>query len=319
MDKLLSIIVAADSATAEDLSIPLSSINNQLGIDFRQVEVILIDNGRYQLDSLEPLRLFNHLKFRYIKPAQIWAWEVALQQGLTMATGKFVLFMGPNMQLNQVDVLQRFFVAAQDNSAAQIIGGLLLTQQMTTTREVTYQVGSTTRRLCGRMLNRALLMRAQIAFEAYGDYTEELVARLAEAVAGTHQHEEPGIACAQFLGRTVSEAVMAPSPTVLTPDWVRMMTRYFERLKALTPEQYPTTLGRCVVRFYTQLQAVPGADREAMLALMADLVRQNAAQWAHVAAFIDELRVSDRSMEAPWNHAPKQFDAYLARLQAVVA
>ncbi|WP_179395647.1 glycosyltransferase family A protein [Lacticaseibacillus absianus] len=314
MDKLISIIIAADSATAADLSIPLSSLNNQLGIDFRQVEVILIDNGRYQLDDLEPLRLFNHLKFRYIKPARIWSWPAALQQGLMIATGQFVMFMGPNMQLNQIDVLQRFFTVARAHPEAQLLAGTLLTQQMAPTREVTYQVDETTRLLRGRWFNRALLMQAQIAFEPFGDYTEELVARLAEAAATGHIQPVDVIACAQFLGRTVSEAVLAPVARAVTPEWVRMMDRYFTQLKAIAPATYAKALAQSIIRFYTQLAQAKPTDRDAMLALMANLVAHHGARWDEIQVHIDEARLADQAPRAPWNSEPARFDAYLARI-----
>lgn len=313
MSKTLSLIIAMESATVQDLVVPLSSVNNQLGVDFRQVEVLLIDNGRYQLEDLEPLRVFNRLKFRYIKPAKIWSWPVAFQQGLMLATGKFVAFMGPNMQFNSVDVLQQVFAGIKAHPDAQLFSGLLLKENMTAKRQFEYRVASTTHLLRGRFISRDLMMQSQLTFEDFGAYTEQFVGQLVEAVAQAPQELEHAVAV-QFLGRTVSDAVLPPAPTKLQLEWVRMTAQYLARLQQLVPAQYGETLAKTIVRFYSQAGKDP-----AMTAQMAALTAQNAAQWPQVLAYVTQLQATDQSPAAPWNAEPADFSGYLQKVSPLRA
>ncbi|MFD1394081.1 hypothetical protein ACFQ3L_10935 [Lacticaseibacillus jixianensis] len=313
MSKTLSLIIAVESADVHDLAVPLSSINNQLGVDFRQIEVLLIDNGRYQLDDLEPLRVFNHLTFRYIKPAQIWPWPVAFQQGLMLATGRFVAFLGPNMQFNSIDVLQQVFATMAAHPETQMISGLLMRQQMKLDRTFNYQVETASHLLAGRFVDRALVMQNRIQFEDFGPYTEPFVGRLVEAVAKSPQQLDHAVTV-QFLGRTVSDAVLPPLPATLQLDWVRMMTRYLFKLRTLAPDQYLKTLAQTIVRFYSQAGREP-----AMTAQMAELASENAAEWPQILAFVDRLRATDTTATAPWNAEPSRFAAYLQRVSPLTA
>lgn len=313
VSKTLSLIIAMESATVQDLAVPLSSVNNQLGVDFRQIEVLLIDNGRYQLEDLEPLRVFNRLKFRYIKPAKIWNWPTAFEQGLMLATGDFVAFMGPNMQFNSVDVLQQVFAEIAAQPKAQLFSGLLLREDMQPDRSFTYEVEATTHLLRGRFINRALMMQSGITFEDFGAYTEPFVGQLVEAVAKEPQQLDKAVSV-QFLGRTVSDAVLPPAPAKLQLDWVRMMARYLHLLQKLAPERYVQTLAKTIVRFYSQA----GQDA-AMTAQMAELTAQNAPQWPQVLAFVNNLQNADHTSTAPWNVEPSRFQAYLQRVSPLKA
>lgn len=313
MNKALSLIIAVESADVEDLVVPLSSINNQLGVDFRQVEVLLIDNGRYQLDDLEPLRVFNHLKFRYIKPAKIWSWPTAFEQGILLATGAYVAFMGPNMQFNSIDVLQQFFATISAHPETQVVSGLLMRQQMDPNRTVSYRVEDTSHFLGGRFVSRALMMQNRIKFEDFGAYTESLAAQLIDAVARSDKHLDSAVTV-QFLGRTVSDAVLHPVPKDLQLDWVRMMSRYLSRLRSLAPERYTQALAKTIVRFYSQAHNDP-----ALIAQMAELTAQNAAEWPQVLAFVNQQRTLDQTPAAPWNAEPSAFANYLQRVSPLRA
>ncbi|MFD1440773.1 glycosyltransferase family A protein [Lacticaseibacillus hegangensis] len=313
MNKWLSIVIAVESADAHDLAVPLSSINNQLGVDFRQIEVLLIDNGRYQLEDLEPLRVFNHLKFRYIKPAKIWPWAMAFQQGLMLSTGKYVTFMGPNMQFNSVDILQQVFSKLSAQPESQLVSGLLLRQQMKSDRTYRYQVEPTAHLLSGRFVSRALIMQDQITFEDFGAYTEMYVGQLIEAVAQHTQTLESAITV-QFLGRTVSDAVLAPMPDKVQLEWVTMMSSYLLRLRTLAPDRYRETLAKTVIRFYSQAGHDP-----AMTAQMAELTAQNATMWPDILAFVERVRTTDRTPTAPWNADASGFSAYLQRVSPLSA
>lgn len=313
MNKRVSLIIAMESASVHDLAVPLSSINNQLGVDFREIEVLLIDNGRYQLEDLEPLRVFNHLTFRYIKPAKIWSWANAFQQGVMLATGKYVAFLGPNFQFNAVDVLQQVLQTITAHPEAQLISGLLMRQEMNDDRSYAYKVESANHLLSGRFINRNLLMQSQIKFEDFGVYTEQYVGQQIEAVAQAPRKLESVVAV-QFMGRALPETVLPPQPETLQLEWVRMMTRFLTRLRNLAPDQYVPTLAKTIVRFYSQA----GGDA-AMTAQMAELTAVHAEKWPQIMAFVDDLRVSDLNPAAPWNAAPSRFNAYLQRISPLTA
>ena len=157
MAKRLSIIIAVNDAREDDLAIPLSSINNQLGIDFRDVEVILVDNGQYRLRDINQFRLFKNLDIHYECPDTVLSWEEAFERGVQCSSAEYVMFMGPNGLLNQTSVVQSFSATADQNPNAEVLTGLVLEQNMTRDRANQFKVGSNFLTVRGRWFKRAFL------------------------------------------------------------------------------------------------------------------------------------------------------------------
>lgn len=318
MTKRISIIIAVNDAREDDLAIPLSSINNQLGIDFRDVEVILVDNGQYRLRDVDQFRLFKNLDIHYQNPDTVLSWEEAFELGVKTATGDFVMFMGPDGLLNQTSVIQTFSASVQANANADVLTGLVLEQDMTRTRTTEYKVGRDFMTARGRWFNCNFLNQYSIHWQDAGDYSDEFYSRLVNSLSRTDV-EVNEIAYAQFMSRDIRSEVLSPMPPVASVEQIGMLSKFFETLKSIDPKTYIDEFAKACVRYYTLSKQVSEAERDHVDQAFWLLVQHNAAIWPNVQALVDHLKLTDQSPEAPWVKEQQQFDQYIQALSRVAA
>ena len=103
---LFSIVIPHYNETERDLMPLLSSINNQLGIDKSQIEVVIVNDAGYKLD-MEFLKLFD-MKIVLINQSENKGPGVTRQVGLQNARGKYVMFCDADDVLQNVGVLGLF-------------------------------------------------------------------------------------------------------------------------------------------------------------------------------------------------------------------
>lgn len=318
MNPHISIIITVNDAQEADLAIPLSSINNQLGIDFREVEVILVDGGRYRLENLEAFRLFKNIRINYESPDTVLSWEESFEWGLNVAHGDYVMFMGPDGLLNQTSVVQTFNTVAGQNPDADVLTGLVLEQDMTRSRQTEYTIGTDLTTVRGRWIKRSFLDQFKIHWEPVGEYSDELYSRLINIFSrGDTAVNE--IAYARFMSRDVRGEVLAPTSREMTVGWLNMMSRYLTVLQKIDQKIYEDEFARECVRYYTQQQRVLETDRKPFAAAMQAIVEQNAAAWVQAQSFIDHVKLQDTSPEAPWNADTQSFNRYLDWLNQIVS
>lgn len=115
MSKILSIIVPHYREKEKDVFPLLSSINNQLGIKFSDIEVIISSDGGAEKLDITFLNLFN-FEIKEIKLEKNLGPGVARQKGLDAATGEYVIFCDADDVLHNVGVLGVFIQEAMLNS-----------------------------------------------------------------------------------------------------------------------------------------------------------------------------------------------------------
>ncbi|GAX00081.1 glycosyltransferase [Secundilactobacillus mixtipabuli] len=311
MEKQISIIIPVNNAQESDLAVPLSSINNQIGVDLAQIEVILVDNGTYKLKQPKLLELFANIEMTYLKTNQALDWVAALQFGLGQATGTYVMFMGVNGQLNQTDILQTFLRQMKAHAGADVISPLLLEQAFSPDLQFDYKVGQNTRTVRGRLFRRGFLSEQQINFPVgVPEHAEEYFCNLVHLFANEDVAVNE-IGYTKFTNRHLPAGVLAGFKRPVDPQWLTMKEQYFEKLKNLNQQTYANEFARFVVRFYSQIKQLPETAKGTMQQLMQSLVGKNALTWGYVLGFIGDLKRQDQSPKAPWNAETAQFNQYL--------
>ncbi len=309
----LSIVLAVNDATEKDLVIPLSSINNQIGIDLNQVEVLLIDNGACKLKHPEQLRLLSRLHLRYLHLEQITAWEAALQLGIDVATGVYVMFMGGDSQLNEASILQTYDQAAHQKPAPDVISGLTLTETISADLQTSYQFGRNALTICDRWFRREFLQQYHIKLRAdLRPYAEEYVSRLVDQLADQDVPLE-AVGLVKFATQLDPTVLGQPAAKVNAP-WLKMMGALFDHLRLIDQAAYQRVFAQTIVRLYTQLEQVDPTEKPILLALIATLVGQHAAAWPAVIATVKQAKATDQAPAAPWNAASAAFDSYLTTI-----
>ncbi|WP_412989926.1 glycosyltransferase family 2 protein [Pediococcus siamensis] len=126
MEKLVSIVIPYYQDTAADLSVVLSSINNQVGIDFDQVEVILVNDGGTPIHGRELFSYFSHLSIRTYHYPKNQGAGYARMVGTEAAVGKYVMYMDADDQFHYVGALLDFFNVVKYHGDHQIIIGAFM-------------------------------------------------------------------------------------------------------------------------------------------------------------------------------------------------
>jgi|GEM_PF-6863759 len=314
MHKLISIIITVDNTQESDLSIPLSSINNQIGFDFSQLEVLVVDNGAYKLRNAELFSIFANLDLKYLKLDQVLATSKALQYGIDHATGDYVTLMSPNSQLNQSSIFQSYVTQLQAHQTSDVLSGLVMEQTITQQLEEQYTVGRNDQSIYARWFRREFLRQNGITFrEDFGDYAPEYVCRLANQFAQEDvKIEEVGYV--KFSSRNLVNNAHLDGSGSINGDWLKMMSSYLLKLQEVDQQLYVNEFSQFVVRFYTQLKQVPRMNRAEIMQSLKSLVGKNVLAWGYTQQFINNLRIQDRSPQAPWNAESGKFFSYVNEL-----
>lgn len=121
MSKTVSIIIPYHNENEQQLSIALSSINNQIGIDFNSIEVILIGDGGYKLTNLHVFDIFANIRIKYYYFNQSHGAGVARQKGMDIATGEYFMFIDADDELHFAGALLEFFNVIKSSGSHEVI------------------------------------------------------------------------------------------------------------------------------------------------------------------------------------------------------
>lgn len=164
MRKFLSIVIPKFSETEKDIFPLLSSIRNQVGIDFSDLEIIIVNDGggTGELDS-------HFLEFFDMCIKQITLTEnkgpgITRQAGLDLACGEYIMFCDADDILHSVGVLGAFIQEAEKN-ADDIITSSWLEELMDDTGQYRYiQHENENTWMHGKLFRRQFLVNNDIRF-----------------------------------------------------------------------------------------------------------------------------------------------------------
>ncbi|MFD0898222.1 glycosyltransferase family 2 protein [Loigolactobacillus binensis] len=117
----VSIIIPFYNEDEYQLSIALSSINYQIGINFNEVEVILVGDGGKQLENLDDFAVFNNLNIHYKYFTNSGGAGVARQRGMGMASGRYYMFVDADDEFYYDGALLEFFNAVKDGDHEVVV------------------------------------------------------------------------------------------------------------------------------------------------------------------------------------------------------
>lgn len=136
--KLVSIIIPFHDEDRDQLEIVLSSINIQIGIDFNQIEVILISDGGTELDEEDMFPELKNLNIQYYRYQESKGAGFARQVGMEMANGKYYMFIDADDELHFVGALLEYFNVIKYHGDHQVIIGKYLEQSHNASGEKRY-------------------------------------------------------------------------------------------------------------------------------------------------------------------------------------
>ncbi|MCT3058293.1 glycosyltransferase family 2 protein [Leuconostoc citreum] len=136
--KLVSIIIPYHNENEQQLAIALSSINNQIGIDFNRIEVILIGDGGYKIPDLHVFDIFANIKINYYYFNQSQGAGMARQKGMDIASGRYYMFMDADDELHFAGALLEFFNVVSGSGNHEVIIAKYIEQYKTSDNTFRY-------------------------------------------------------------------------------------------------------------------------------------------------------------------------------------
>lgn len=128
--KKIAIIIPFYGQTVQDLAIPLGSINNQIDVDFSQIEIQLINDGGIPVKSDE-LKIFANLDIKsHDLPENVGA-GMARQYGIEQTSATYVTFVDSDDMLASPFSLRDFFGILKQSGNHQIITSKFWEQKKT--------------------------------------------------------------------------------------------------------------------------------------------------------------------------------------------
>ncbi|MFV0556517.1 MAG: glycosyltransferase family 2 protein [Lactovum sp.] len=162
--KKLSIIIPFKGQTEKDLAIPLASINGQIGFDFSQIDVNLINDGG---ESIDPSKfdIFGNLTIRYHELKENVGPGMARQYGIDYSEGEYLMFMDSDDEMHYAGGLLDFFNLLKDKGDHPVIIARFLEQQRH--NDTFYYIQSDTNNwgaLHGKFFKRSYLLEKELRF-----------------------------------------------------------------------------------------------------------------------------------------------------------
>lgn len=113
--KTLTVVIPYYKEKEDDIFPLLSSLNNQVGADFNEFDVILVNDGVNNKLDKKFLDLFKNLEIKTVLMKENRGPGVARQVGLDNATGEYVMFCDADDILQNVAVISLFLQEIHTN------------------------------------------------------------------------------------------------------------------------------------------------------------------------------------------------------------
>lgn len=277
-DKVVSIIIPYHAEGQWLITRALMSINNQVGINKEQIEVIVVGDGGLRLRLQDLHRMMPDLPFEYLYSGQTGGTGVARQRGVEVASGKFITFLDAEDELYSDVVLREFMDVCGEH---EIIVGRIEEQMMQDNGPLylverdfeEHNVG-------GKWFNRDFLQHYELNWrddlQVYDDmYFLGMAFKLAEDV---YQLDEPVYA---WLWREKTKIRKQNSDAVLRrlDQWDLAMMASLEKIGLYRPDELSECFLTYMADIYLRSIKYPANDPKKFRAQHAALVLEFAKLW----------------------------------------
>jgi glycosyltransferase involved in cell wall biosynthesis len=162
---MISIIIPFHNQTEEELAIPLSSINNQVGIDFSKIDVHLINDAGPKID-IRRFNVFSHLNIKYHELSKNSGPGVARQYGIEHSGGDYLMFIDSDDMLYLPIAINYFFLALKKSTNPQLIVSSIINQKDLSTNYETQLPGTgySQAAVYGKLFSRSYLKKINLSF-----------------------------------------------------------------------------------------------------------------------------------------------------------
>ncbi|WP_412989115.1 glycosyltransferase family 2 protein [Pediococcus siamensis] len=315
----VSIIIPFYNEDEYQLAIALSSINSQIGIDFKEVEVILIGDGGKELANVADFKMFHHLNIRYRYFENSGGAGVARQRGMDMANGRYYMFVDADDEFYYDGALIEFFNAVKDSDHEVIVAKYIEQGRNPDGSYFYLHNNPVWSAAYAKWFNRDYVKRMGLHWlsdvRIFEDvYFCAMAVELASDVV--------------WLDSFVYSWLYNEKSTVRDPklkfniqldQWAKMNKYYLRKIKEKAPQKLAFDFANSVATLFYWQKENPGYDPKALDAEQRLMLKENADLWDETRAIMwRQLDVLHKPGSKYENYDISDFDAYLAHYAALL-
>lgn len=160
----LSIIIPHYMESRETIRPLFDSINNQKGVNFKEIEIIFCDDGgEYITDQF--LNQFENLKIKRVRSHINTGVAMNRQRGLDAAKGKYIMFIDCDDALFSYVTLNRIFQVLRDYAGNEVYKGMFITEKLLQgSNERIYEPCNDITHFHGKIYSKAFLDKWNLRF-----------------------------------------------------------------------------------------------------------------------------------------------------------
>lgn len=250
MNKFLSIIVPRYKESERDIFPLLSSINNQVGIDFFDIEVIIAnDGGGVGPLSDEFLEWYN-MEICQIDMPENRGPGVARQVGFDVAKGKYVMFCDADDILHNVAALGALIQECK-NKTPDMLTSEWLEEKIEDSQfaYITHEIDNTW--MFGKVFRRAFLIENKIRFhDTLRVHEDSYFLFICASLAEKNYHMN----FTTYVWRYTANSITRINDCVYSfksiPIFIKAISLALEKVEAITPDQIECKVVQFVLYIY---------------------------------------------------------------------
>jgi len=237
--KKLSVIIPYYKETARELFPALASVNTQVGIDFGEIEVILVNDGAGNELPKKFLKVFHNLDPQVILAKENRGPGVARQTGIDAARGEYVIFIDADDLLHNVGVLGAF-LQEMAHAPDVILSPWISEMRNPHTGDYMYDTRDNENTwMHGKAFRRQYLKDNNIRFHPeLRVHEDSYFLAVALALAGNVRKITAGVSYLwRYNGASMTRSNDGLYAYKNAPDFIRAVDLSFQRLEKDAPEQ----------------------------------------------------------------------------------
>lgn len=278
--KKVSIIIPFMGQNESALAIPLSSINNQIGINFSEIDVHLVNDGGPAID-VKKFDIFANLDLHYHQLPENVGPGNARQYGIDHSEGEYIMFIDSDDELHFAGALLEFFNVVKGTGDHQLIIGRYIEQYIIENGEFRYLThpGVDWKAAYAKWFRRSYLAEKELRFRPelrlFEDtYFVGLACQLATDIHYLDSVVYSWLYNANSLVRRNGKAFEYQTHT-----WALENRLYLEKLREMKPEDLQRDLNHYVCDVYMRFTRYPPVNPEAFWTEHTKLLQEFKEYW----------------------------------------
>ncbi|MDR2976345.1 MAG: glycosyltransferase [Streptococcaceae bacterium] len=308
----VSIIIPFKDQTEKELSLALASINGQIGVDFSEIDVQLVNDGGAAIE-VNKFEIFSNLRIHYHELPENVGPGLARQYGIDHSESDYLMFIDADDELHYTGALLDFFNVLKESASHQIIIGKYIEQYLVAGNEFRYQVYDYNwKALYAKCFQRDYLKQLNLHFHPKLRLFEDMYFVGLACELATDIHYLNSVVYSWLFNANSLVRSGGRSYEHQTHLWVKQCQYHLEFLQKAAPERLNAAFENYLVDIYFRSRAYPPEDEKAFWQAHCELIKTFSQIWQPYNVSL-QLKADKMSQETPmWKgKSPEAFEVFM--------